>query len=653
MVESTHFSRLFSPATLSNVKLKNRIMMLPMGTAFASVNGEVTDRTIAYFVERAKGGAALIMPGNLSVDGKIALNQLVLDSDWFLEGHYRLVEAIHACGARAAAQLNHPGRQRYPVSLEGQQPVSSSPLRTRYFTGELYPVARALEEAEIYAIMDKFAATVIRAKKAGYDLVELHGAHGYLINQFISPYMNKRTDKFGGSLENRMRFPLELLKRIKETVGAEYPIGMRISAEEFVEGGVTVKDSPAIAQMLAGAGLAYISVSAGIYETMAQAYDTMAKEEGWKTYLWKAIKEAVNIPIVAGGGLKTPLFCERLLASGVADFIGLARPLLADPEWPNKARGGRVEDIRMCISCFECATPSAGGRLGARRCTVNAAMGRETEFCAIKPAEVKKRVMVVGGGPGGMEAARVAALRGNEVTLYEKASQLGGALHVAAAPPNKEKLLWVLDYLKTQIEKLGVKVELDTPVTPALVEKVKPDAIILAVGAEPIVPNIPSVDRSNVVTALDVQNGKSEIPGKHVAVIGGSMAGCETADYLATKGKTVTIVKMRPGEGADDMQPHNRVALLERLRAARIPVLSNKEVIKITDEGVLIRDRATGKNDMVKADWIVLALGARPLRDLAEALEGKGVDIYLIGDCREPGIIKEAVYEGSVVGRQV
>ncbi|MFC1980633.1 FAD-dependent oxidoreductase [Chloroflexota bacterium] len=653
MIENQYFPRLFSPAKIANVKLKNHIVMLPMGTSYAGISGEVTSRTIDYFVERARGGVGLVEPGNVSIDGRIALNQLVLDSDWFLDGHYQLVEAVHACGTKIAIQLNHPGRQRYPVTLEGQQPVSCSPLRTRHYFGDLWPTARALEEGEIYEIMDKFAVAVLRARKVGYDMVELHGAHGYLITQFISPYMNKRTDKFGGSLENRMRFPLELLKRIKEVAGSDYPVGMRFSAEEFVEGGISIKESPAIAKMLANAGLAYISVSAGVYETMNIAHDIMGRDEGWKTYIWEAVKKAVDIPVFAGGSLKTPAFCEKLLAQGKADFIGLARPLFADPQWPNKAREGRVEDICLCISCFECSTPSGGGRVGARRCAINAVAGREREFSEIRLAEVKKKVMVVGGGPAGMEIARVAALRGHRVTLYEKAPQLGGALQVAAAPPGKAKILWVRDYLATQIEKLKVKVELNTAVTPELVEEIAPDVVVVATGSMRIAPSIPGVDNKGVVDAWDVLAGKVEISGQDVAVIGGSMVGCETAEYLAAGGNKVTIVKMRPGGAAVDMQPQNRVILLEHLEAANVPILPNREVLKFTDEGVLIRDRTSGDEEFIKVGYVVLALGAKPLRELVDSLEEKDMELYSIGDCEGPRIIKEAIYEGSLVGRKI
>ncbi|RJQ59923.1 MAG: FAD-binding protein [Desulfobacteraceae bacterium] len=652
MVTNEFFPKLFSPARIAKIKLKNRLVMLPMGTSYASISGEVTYRTIDHFVERAKGGVGLVQLGNVSVEGRIALNQLVLDSDLFLAGHFELVEAIHASGARVCIQLNHPGRQKYPVTLEGQQPVSSSPLRTRHM-GEFYPSARALEKGEIYQVIEKFAQAAIRAKKVGYDMVELHGAHGYLINQFISPFMNKRVDEFGGSLENRLRFPLELIRRVKESVGDGYPIGMRISAEEFVEGGITIKDSPEIAKRIADTGLAYISVSAGIYESAAKSRDTMRQVEGWKAYLWDAVKKEVSIPVIGGGGLKTPAFCEKVLDEEKADLIGLARPLLADPEWPNKSRQGRTEDIRPCISCFECMTPSAAGRQGVRRCTVNASVGREREFAKVDQAEIRKKVMVVGGGPAGMEAARISALRGHEVTLYEKAPKLGGNLPIASAAPGKEKILWIKDYLVNQLEKLNVRIVLNTEVTPSLIEKTSPDAVIMATGSTSFASEIPGDDQKKTVNAWDVLAGKVKIEGERVVVIGGSMVGCETAEYLAERGNQVTIIKIRPGAAAMDMQAIHRMILLENLETFRVSVWSNQEVVRISEEGVLTRDKKSDEERMIGADRVILALGAKPERALADSFEGKDLELYCIGDCESPRIIKEAIYEGSMVGRKL
>ncbi|MBI2910035.1 MAG: FAD-dependent oxidoreductase [Chloroflexi bacterium] len=648
------FPHLFQAGQIANVKIRNRTVMLPMGTAFAGLHGEVTQRTIDYFAERAKGGVGLIIAGNCSPSGRISNNGLVLDADWHMAGHYELVEAVHFHGARFCLQLNHPGREIYPTVLEGRQPVAPSALPCVFLGQYAYPTPRALERDEIYDIMDKFAAAAVRAKSVGYDMVELHGAHGYLIGQFMSAYMNKRTDEFGGSLENRMRFPIELIERIKQRVGPGYPIGIRISGEEFLDGGVTLKESPKMAQMLEEAGVAYINVSCGTYETLHISNDLMRDKEGWKLYIWEAIKKAVSIPTIAGGGLRTPAYLDQLIASNSADFVGMARPLLADPDLPNKARAGRLEDIRMCTSCMECLFGSPRRRLGggARRCSVNPALGREREYAQLQPAPVKKKVVVIGAGPGGMEAARVAALRGHDVTLYDKGKALGGGLVLAGTPPGKEKWLTFRDWLATQIKKTKVRVRLNTSVTVAMVKKARPDVVIVGTGAEPLVPPIPGIESKNVVHAWDILKGKVQVNGRAVAVLGGGMVGCEVAELLAEKGNQVTIVEMLPTL-ACDMEPLNRTGLMRRLGELKISQLTGKEVVEITSGSAVVLDKKAGKKEKVAAETLVIAMGARATRGLADALEGKVPELYVIGDANEPRIILEATFEGSQVGRRI
>ncbi|MBI2910229.1 MAG: FAD-dependent oxidoreductase [Chloroflexi bacterium] len=648
--------RLFQPGVLGTIRLKNRIVMLPMGTAYASAIGEVTQKTIDYYVERARGGVGMITVGGTSPFGTKNLNQLVLDADWFMAGHYELVEAVHAEDVPICIQLNHPGRQWYPCALdtlEGRQPVSASDVQCFYLGEHPRPKPRPLRKEEIYQIMDKWAEAAGRGKKVGYDMVEIHAGHGYLCEQFMSPYTNKRTDEFGGSLENRMRFPLELLKRVKKVVGDNFPVGFRLGAEEFVEGGITIKDSPAMAKILEDAGAAYLSVTCGIHDTHDKVTDVMRQPEGWKHYIWETIKQATNVPIIGGGGLRTPAFCESILAQGKADFIGLGRPLLADPRWANKAREGTIEDIRPCISCLECMHGSYRRRQGggARRCSINAATGREGEFLPIRPASVKKKVMVIGGGPAGMEAAWVAAVRGHDVSLYEKGEELGGALLLASVPPGKAKIELFRNYLKTQITKARVKVKLRTEVTPDLVEKENPDVVIVATGARPVKPQSFTTTK-DIPTAWDVLGGKVEIHDKRVIVVGGGMVGVETAEYLAHCGNTVTVVEML-ATLASDMEMHNRFGVLQALKEASVTVLTRTEVVEVVEGGIIAVDKDSGEKGFIQGDAVVFAIGAVANRDVAEALEGKFAEVYLLGDCNEPRVIMEAVYEGARVARRV
>ncbi len=444
MAQQLHFPKLFEEGRIGKVKINNRIVMAPLGTPFWGMNGEVTDRLTDHYVARAKGGTGLITVSMAAVDyppgygARCSLDQP--EDDRKIPLHYTFVEKLHSYGAKVSLQVNHMGRQGY--ARPGFEFVSASPVHCIPIGKAPYPIPRALKKDEIYQIMDRFAAVTVRAKRAGYDMIEIHGAHGYLVNSFMSPYMNKRKDDFGGSLENRMRFPTELIKRMKEAAGDDYPIGIRIVGDEFIDGGITTEESPIMAQMLEEAGAAFIHAASGLYETWHKSNDISRLAEGWKSYIWEAIRKTVNIPIFASGGSRTPEFCESVVATGKADFVALGRQMFADPEWPNKAKTGRVDEIRKCISCMECLG-GLTGRAADTRCAVNVAVGREKDFGEIIPAKVKRKVAVIGAGPGGMEAARIAALRGHEVTLYDSKNEIGGQLLLAATPTRQTETAMV------------------------------------------------------------------------------------------------------------------------------------------------------------------------------------------------------------------
>lgn len=649
---SNPFPRLFEPASLGRLRLKNRLVMLPIGTGYGSAMGEVTQKTIDYYVERARGGVGLIFVGNISVHLPNALNHLVLDSDRLLMGHYELVEKVHDQGVKIAAQLNHQGRQN-SAPWAPDDLVSSSPIPTVHL-GRTFGTPRALTEPEIQQFAQRFAAAADRAKRAGYDMVEINGGHGYLVNQFMSPFMNKRTDRFGGSLENRMRFPLEIVRLIRQAVGPDFPICFRFSAVEFVPGGVTLEESTTMARMLEAAGVTCLSVSVSIYESITKLIDPISAPETWKAYIWEAVKKAVNVPVVAGGNLRQPETCEKMLEQGVMDFAGLARPLFADPQWPNKAKEGRTDDIRLCISCNECLFGSAVHRRGggARRCTVNPAAGREGEFARVMPASRPKKVVVIGGGPGGMEAARTAAQRGHKVTLYEKGQALGGQLLMAGKPATKAKLLWLRDYLVTQIEKLGVKVKVGVEATPELIMGLKPDAVVIATGATPCALDISGVNGKNVIGAWDLLQEKVKPKGEKVGVVGGGAAGCDVAEYLLELGNSVVVLEQLPTIAAD-MEPFNRSAMLEEFNKKSITLLTRRKTVGVTEKGIRATNLDTGHEESIEADRVVIAIGAKPLNTLTASLEGRVPELYSIGDCVQPRVIMEAVYEGSVAGRQV
>lgn len=651
MIINRYYPKLFEPGKIGKVKIKNRIVMSPLGTSFWGVNGEVTAKLMDHYVERAKGGAGLITVSYIVLDYPAGYASLgALDKPQLISGHAELVEALHNYGAAVSVQIGHPGKQR-AVAPASSSLVSSSPLATVFLGERTYPVPRALERSEIYHLIELFGMVAFNAQRAGYDMVELHAAHGYLIGSFMSPYLNKRTDEFGGSLDNRMRFPIEITKRVKERVGLDYPVGIRINGDEFLDGGITTEESPAMAKMLEDAGAAFIHISSGISENLHKSFDIQRLPEGWKSYMWEAIKKRVKIPTFAAGGFKTPEYCEKVIAEDKADFVALGRPLFADPEWPNKALEGRVDDIRKCTSCMECLGVGTG-RAAVTRCAVNVAVGREQQFAEIKPAAVRRKVAVVGAGPAGMEAARVAGLRGHEVTLYDKKKEIGGQLLLAATPPGKDKLLWLRDYEATQFKKLKVKLELGREVTPQLVEKVRPDAIIIATGCRPIIPDIPGIKSEKVSTALDVLEGKEKIENEKVVMVGGGVVGAETAEFLAEGGNDVTIVEML-ADIALDMEAFNRKGLMDALKEKNVTMLTEREIGEVVEKGIMVIDKQSGKRHLIEAERVVLAIGVRPATELSEALQGNVGQFYTVGDCRQPRTIMAAVYEGALAALQI
>lgn len=647
------FPYLFQKGKIGGLKTKNRIVMLPMARQFQGFNGEVTSKTIDYFTERAKGGVGLIIVGSTRVfppGHKFYTPASLNIGDYrYIPGHCELVQAVHSYGAKISIQFGHIGGQTRMPS------VAASDVQQFFCDGTPYSKPRPITRSEIYDVIDLFAKGTAIAKLAGYDMVEIHAAHDYLLGGFLSPKFNRRTDEFGGSIKNRSRILVEMIKAMKGEAGDDFPICVRISAVDYLENSIELDGSKQVAKILENAGADVISVSAGSHETQHLSNDTMRMKEDFKRPLFEAIKKAVDIPIIVAGGYRNPAIAEKIVADGIADFLGIGRPLLADPKWPEKAAEGRVEDIRRCLSCGECLYVRGGIFNYPHSCAVNAALGREKEWTEIEPAQKKKKVMIVGGGPAGMEAARIASLRGHSVSVYDKNKELGGQLLLAARPPGKQRMLWLRDYFATQLSKQGVKTKLGVEVTRKLIDENNPDVLIIAAGAVPKQQEIAGADTNRVINAWDILGGDVSLDKQKVVVIGGSMVACETAELIASQGNNdLTIVKMRQGSYmAEDCEPTNRRGLLDSLQASKVKQITDHELSKITNSGVELVDRDSGQVLSLEADVIVLALGTKSNQDLAATLEKEGVNFKIIGDCNMPNNIKQAVYDGSLVGRQI
>jgi len=630
--------KLFEPITIRGMTLKNRIVMPPM-----QVNlGFRSSRAQAYFVERARGGVAAIITPATSVDSFIS------DEAWkrvggaarFINGARLLVDAVHDAGAKVGIQLWHGNYLPQGIGMVDRQgqPVAPSPREEM----------RELTVDEIHSIALKFALAAVGAKLAGFDFVELHGAHGYLLSQFFSPAFNRRSDEYGGDLAGRMRFALECVSTMRTAVGEDYPIFFRIGAWEDMADGIKTEQAVQFAAELERAGVNVIDVSVGyISEPGSGASPGPDKPMGTFVHLAEAIKRKVTIPVAAVGRLNTPDIAEAILADGKADLVAIGRQLIADPFWPKKVAAGQTEDIVPCLSCNVCLDTVFTTR--EPKCSINASLAKEEEY-TLKPAVTKRKVLVVGGGPAGMEAARTAAIRGHEVVLWEKKEKLGGQLLLAAVAPHKEVIGRLNKYMAVQLKKAGVQVLLEHEATAESVKAAKPEVVVLATGSTPFIPDIPNVRRDNVVLASDVLAGRQGV-GNRVVVIGGELVACETADYLAQKGKIVTIMRRGPSMAAN-LNPRARDNLLARLTRNGVTMLTSVRYEEITDRGLVITDKE-GNRQNIEADTVVLATGAIQNTELATQLEGQDITLHLIGDCVTPGKIIDAIRDGARVGREI
>lgn len=657
------FEMLFSSIKINQTVIKNRIAYPSMGVLY-SLHGGLNDRYFHYYIEKAKGGAGIVTVGPVGVDDLGAgMPVLSIATDEAIPPFKKLASGIKEAGARAWIQLYHGGAYVNPVLIGGRQPVAPSSVYSPYIRAE----AREMTREEIRTVQKAFVNCAERAKQAGFDGVEIIASAGYLLCQFLSPLRNLRTDEYGGSFDNRVRFVREIIEQMRIRLGADYPITIRIAGNDFVPGSNTDLETPEIAKVYEKAGVDAINVTGGWHEARVPQM-TMSVPQGAFAYLAKNIKNAVSIPVLASNRISEPWMAEKLIGEGWADMVNLGRVLMADPYWPSKAQAGHPEQIIPCVACLQgCMDELMNAR--PVKCMVNARQGFEGER-NIARAEKPKRVMVVGAGPGGLEAAYRAAEAGHKVELYEKTGRIGGQLWIASAPPHKEEIRRLIHFYEVMMKLHHVQVFLNTLVDIEFIKVNNPDFIIAAEGAQVLVPLIEGIDDPGVLSAWDVLKNDPAL-GEHIAIIGGGAVGLETAHFVAIKGtispeilyflfsneaetperlrqlvfrgnKKVTVFEMMPQAGKD-VGPSNKWVLLNNLNQHGVEIITGAKVCSLKN-GILTYEKE-GRLQIAPFDNVINAAGSVPVRNLANVLEESGISFVVVGDSQSPGQITDAIHQ--------
>jgi 2,4-dienoyl-CoA reductase-like NADH-dependent reductase (Old Yellow Enzyme family)/thioredoxin reductase len=650
------YPTVFQPCRIGSLTLKNRLAMSQMTMNYATEDGMVTDKVIAYYRERAKGGVGLILVEGtyFTPEGKGYVRQIGLASQAHVEGLKRLTDVVHGLknDTRIFLQIHHAGG-RASSKVTGLQPVAPSAVPP--YPGAETP--RALTCEEISGLIEAHVEATNRAREAGFDGVDIHCAHGYLVPSFFSPMTNHRTDEYGGDLTGRTRFLLETIRGIRQRLGKAYPLTIKISGDEYIEGGLGISDMIGIARLAQDAGIDGLIVSAGTVggkkiEDLNEAHKVMRTlpmmtRPGCLVPLAAEFKKALRIPVITVGRINSIALAEEILSRGKADIVAIGRPLLADPQLPKKAAEGREEEIRPCIACNEGCYKRIFQQLDIR-CSINAVLGKETDPVVLK-ADPAKRVVVVGAGPAGMEAAFRARERGHDVTLIEKGADPGGQLLLAAVPPGRKDIERFTNYMEGWLRRNGVKVILNEEVSPSVIRRIQPDTVIVATGAQPCMLAIPGLPAALGVTAWDVLSGKPMAGGPYL-VVGAGLVGCETADLLSDRGEKVTLVEMLP-EIACDADKDTKAYFDIRFQNKGVKIYTGATLTRIEDRQAIIHQ---GLEDIpIETGMVVFSVGAKPEDLLYEQLISMGVEVIKAGDCVKPRRILDSVEEGYLAGNRI
>lgn len=637
------YKYLFQKGKIGNVTLKNRVVMTAMGTLMGDWNGCTTPEQVRFYEDRARGGCGLIIPEFTSIDadsGHCNAIQLGIYDSRQIKSFELICEAVHRHGAKIFVQLQHGGREAPPAVNGGRQAMAPS-VELNAVVGRDVIMPREMTVEDIDYLVGKHIQAAKNAQAAGADGVEIHAAHGYLVQQFLSPYTNKRTDEYGGSMENRCRFLVRILKGIREACGRDFVVGARINGNDFVEGG---NDSPAcveIAKYLEPL-VDYFNVSCGVYASAATMIEPCYYAEGWRKDFVKAIKDAVKVPVIAVNTIKHPQTAEKFLAEGVSDFVGMSRMQLADPEVVKKTMAGREDLIRKCLGCMNCNKSVVAGR--NLQCAINPVTGRATVYGdenLVKNGD-GRTVVVVGGGPGGMESAMLLKKRGYNAVLLEESGVLGGSAILASKAPCKHMVAEFIDTLAAQMKELGVEVHLNTPGTVENIKKFNPYGVVVACGGRQIVPKIPGEDRDNVYYIEDVLLDRVKFEGRKIAVIGGGHVGLEVAHYLCDKNK-VTVVEMQDEVGVTIYRTA-KYKLISLLEESGVKILTGHAIAGVVDGGVEFKNMKTGDIENEEAEIVVMALGNTPDRSYEAELENAFGKIVFVGDAVKGGTMADATH---------